>query len=186
MTIDAAPPGKPVLVAVVAMATNGVIGRAGAMPWHVPSDLKRYRRLTMGKPMIMGRKTLESIGRVLDGRDTIVLTRSPTVPFDGAIVADSPEAALAVATERARTRGADEIVIAGGGEIYRAFMDRLDRLLVTEIATAPDGDAVFPPIDPTLWRPVFEEASERGERDSAASRFMIFERRAAGVATDDA
>ncbi|MEH6718368.1 MAG: dihydrofolate reductase [Aurantimonas endophytica] len=176
-------PGRPALVAVVAMAENGVIGRDGAMPWSVPSDLRRYRRLTMGKPMIMGRKTLESIGRVLDGRDTIVLTRSPAVPFEGAIVADSPETALALATERARTRGADEIVIAGGGEIYRAFMDRLDRLMVTRIAAAPEGDAIFPPIDPALWQPVLDEAAERGERDSAASRFQIFERRATSERT---
>ncbi|WP_255696593.1 dihydrofolate reductase [Aurantimonas sp. HBX-1] len=186
MSHDADSRGRPALVAVVAMAENGVIGRDGAMPWSVPSDLKRYRSLTMGKPMIMGRKTLESIGRVLDGRDTIVLTRSASVPFDGAIVADSPEAALALATERAKTRGADEIVIAGGGEIYRAFMDRLDRLLVTEIAAAPEGDAVFPPIDPALWEKVFEAPAERGERDSAASRFRIYERRAAGAGSPPA
>ena len=172
---------RPALVAVVAMAENGVIGRAGAMPWHVPSDLKRYRSLTMGKPMIMGRKTLESIGRVLDGRDTIVLTRSQTVPFEGAIVADSLENALELASERARTRGADEIVIAGGGEVYRAFMDRLDRLLVTEIAATPDGDAVFPTIDPAIWEKVREEAAERGERDTEASRFAIYRRRSSRV-----
>ncbi|NDV85496.1 diacylglycerol kinase [Aurantimonas aggregata] len=165
------------------MAENGVIGRAGAMPWHVPSDLKRYRRLTMGKPMIMGRKTLESIGRVLDGRDTIVLTRSPTVPFEGAIVADSPEAALTLARERAKTRGTDEIVIAGGGEIYRAFMDRLDRLLVTQVDAAPEGDAFFPPIDPGLWEKVLDEPAERGERDSAPCRFIVFERRVARAAS---
>jgi dihydrofolate reductase len=171
--------GRPALVAVVAMAENGVIGSAGAMPWSVPSDLRRYRHLTMGKPMIMGRKTLESIGRVLDGRDTIVLTRSPTVPFEGAIVAGSPDAALVLASERARTRDADEIVIAGGGEIYSAFMDRLDRLLVTEIAASPAGDAVFPPIDPANWKLVHEEAAQRGEKDSAASRYKVFERRSA-------
>ena len=177
MTATPTRPGGPALVAVVAMAENGVIGRDGAMPWSVPSDLKRYRRLTMGKPMIMGRKTLESIGRVLDGRDTIVLTRSQSVPFEGAIVADSIETALVLATQRARTRGADEIVIAGGGEVSRAFMHRLDRLLVTEIAASPEGDAVFPRIDPAVWEMVQEEAGERGEKDTAASRFTVYQRR---------
>ncbi|MBO0903084.1 dihydrofolate reductase [Jiella sonneratiae] len=164
------------LVAVVAMGQNRVIGREGAMPWQVPSDLKRYRRLTMGKPMIMGRKTLVSIGRVLDGRDSIVLTRGAGLPFEGALAAASKEEALALAEACARSRGSDEIVIAGGEEIYRLFFEDLDRLYVTEVMAMPGGDARFPEIDPAVFEPVLREEPQRGERDSAATRFVIYQR----------
>ena len=167
------------LVAVVAMAENRVIGRDGSMPWSIPSDLKRYRRLTMGKPMIMGRKTLASIGRVLDGRDTIVLSRQGTVPFHGAILAATKEEALHRAERCASSRGSDEIVIAGGEEIYRLFFDDIETLYVTEVMATPDGDAGFPPIDPTVFEPVHREGPTRGERDSAATRFTIHRRIAA-------
>ena len=171
----------PRLVVVVAMATNGVIGNDGEMPWRVPSDLKRYRRLTMGKPMIMGRKTLDSIGRVLDGRDTIVLTRSATVPYEGARVVRSPEEALSIGQAFAKTRGADEIVIAGGAEIYRLFLPSVDRLYVTRIEAEPAGDTRFPPIDPAVWRMSADALCEPGPKDSAATRFQIYERIAEGL-----
>lgn len=164
------------LVAVVAMGENRVIGRDGDMPWSIPSDLKRYRRLTMGKPMIMGRKTLQSIGRVLDGRDTIVLTRSGEVPFEGARLAATPDEAVAIASGCAASRNADEIVIAGGGEIYELFFDRLERLYVTEVMTAPEGDARFPVIDPAVFEEVSREGPVQGERDSAATGFAVYRR----------
>ena len=164
------------LVAVVAMAENNVIGRDGEMPWRLATDLKRYRQLTMGKPMIMGRKTLVSIGRVLDGRDSVVLTRSGTLPIAGAHPVATPEAALALAEELAGQRGADEIVIAGGAEIYRLFLDQLDRLYVTHVAAAPEGDALFPPIDPQHWKVVASEDVAAGEKDSAASRYVVYDR----------
>lgn len=164
------------LVAVVAMAENNVIGRDGEMPWRLATDLKRYRRLTMGKPMIMGRKTLVSIGRVLDGRDSVVLTRSATLPIAGAHAVATPEAALALAEELAGQRGADEIVIAGGAEIYTLFMDRLERLYVTHVEARPEGDTLFPAIDPLRWKIVQYEDVSAGERDSAASRFVIYDR----------
>ncbi|MBC6717215.1 dihydrofolate reductase [Aurantimonas sp. DM33-3] len=167
----------PALVAVVAMAENGVIGDAGAMPWRMPSDLKRYRRLTMGKPMIMGRKTLDSIGRVLDGRDSIVLSRAEQLPYEGAILAGTPDAALGRARDAAAAREADEIVVAGGAEIYRLFLDRLDRLYVTRIAVDVSGDTVFPPIDPAIWAVESDEPCERGPKDSADSRFIVYVRR---------
>ena len=166
----------PRLVVVVAMATNGVIGNDGDMPWRVPSDLKRYRRLTMDKPMIMGRKTLDSIGRVLDGRDTIVLTRAATVPYEGARVARSPREALSLARACAKTRGADEIVIAGGAEIYRLFLSSVVRLYVTLIDAEPQGDTRFPPIDPAVWRLSQDEPCEPGPKDSAATRFQFYDR----------
>jgi dihydrofolate reductase len=165
------------LVAVVALAANNVIGRDGAMPWSLSTDLKRYRRLTMGKPMIMGRKTLVSIGRVLDGRDSVVLTRSAALPLPGAVLAPSPEDALAIAGQLAQERGADEIVIAGGAEIYALFLPQIDRLYVTHVEAEPDGDARFPEIDPKVWRVVAEETVAAGERDSAASRFVTYDRR---------
>ncbi|NDW05766.1 dihydrofolate reductase [Jiella pacifica] len=171
--------GSIPLVAVVAMAENRVIGRNGSMPWSIPSDLKRYRRLTMGKPMIMGRKTLQSIGRVLDGRDTIVLTRQDHAPFEGARLAATPQAALEIAASCAASRGADEIVIAGGEEIYRLFFDKLERLYVSEVAAAPEGDARFPTIDPATFEPVHSEGPVRHGRDSAATRFTIYRRIAA-------
>ena len=168
--------GDPALVAVVAMAENRVIGRDGAMPWSIPSDLKRYRRLTMGKPMIMGRKTLQSIGRVLDGRDTIVLTRGDTVPFEGARLAQSPDEALEIARACAASRGADEIVIAGGGEIYRLFLDRIDILYVTTVMAEPDGDARFPAIDSAIFAETGREEPSRHDRDSAATSFAVYKR----------
>ncbi|WAP67426.1 dihydrofolate reductase [Jiella pelagia] len=164
------------LVAVVAMAENRVIGKDGAMPWSIPSDLKRYRRLTMGKPMIMGRKTLQAIGRVLDGRDTIVLTRQESLPFEGAHLAATPEAALELAMACATSRGSDEIVIAGGEEIYRLFFDKLELLYVTEVMGEPEGDAGFPAIDPAVFEPVRREEASHAERDTAATRFTVYRR----------
>ena len=171
----------PQLVVVVALAANGVIGRNGDMPWRVPSDLQRYRRLTMGKPMIMGRKTLESIGRVLDGRDTVVLTRAATVPFVGARVAGSPREALSLAHACAKARGANEIVIAGGAEIYSLFLPLVVRLYVTRIEAEPQGDTRFPPIDPRVWRLSQDDPCEPGPEDGAASRFQLYDRIAGGA-----
>jgi dihydrofolate reductase len=165
------------LVAVVAMAANRVIGRDGTMPWSLSTDLRRYRRLTMGKPMIMGRKTLESIGRVLDGRDSVVLTRAAVLPLPGAVLAPSPEDALAIAGKLAEGRGAEEIVIAGGAEIYALFLPQIERLYVTHVEAEPEGDARFPVIDPQAWRIVAEETVAAGERDSAASRVVTYDRR---------
>jgi dihydrofolate reductase len=164
------------LVAVVAASRNGVIGRNGAMPWSLPSDLARYRRLTMNKPMIMGRRTLESIGRVLDGRDTIVLTRASELPFEGAILARSPREALALASEAARARGSDEIVIAGGGEVYALFWDRIDRIELTRVELDVEGDAHLPAIDPRCFRLVSEGAAPRGAEDGADARHLVYAR----------
>ncbi|WP_185985049.1 dihydrofolate reductase [Aureimonas mangrovi] len=166
------------VVAVVAAARNGVIGREGEMPWKLPSDLKRYRALTMGRPMIMGRKTLESIGRVLDGRDTIVVTRSGTPPIDGALAAGSMDEAMSIAASCARARGTNEIVIAGGGEIYRAFMAFIDRVEMTRVEIDPQGDTSFPELDSNQWKTTSDVAMSRGDKDSADARFLSFVRTA--------
>ncbi|MEF2073549.1 dihydrofolate reductase [Consotaella aegiceratis] len=168
---------EPRIVAVFAMGENRVIGRDGAMPWRLSTDFKRYRRLTMGKPMIMGRKTLESIGRALDGRETIVLTRRESLPFEGVHLAASVEEALSKAKDLARSIGADEIVIAGGEEIYRQFLPFTDTLYVTLVDTRPEGDAYAPEIDETIWVKAEEEAVAAGEKDSAAMRFVRYDRR---------
>lgn len=165
------------IVAVVAAARNQVIGKGGAMPWHIPSDLKRYRDLTMGRPMIMGRRTLESIGRVLDGRDTIVLTRSGSVPFEGAIVAGEAAEALDLAARAARARGSNEIVIAGGAEIYRQFLTVTSRIAMTVVEAQPDGDTWFPAFDVEGFVRTRDESLPRGPKDSESCRFEIWDRR---------
>jgi dihydrofolate reductase len=164
------------VVAVVAAARNGVIGREGDMPWKLPSDLKRYRALTMGRPMIMGRKTLESIGRVLDGRDTIVVTRSGASPIAGALAAGDMDEALEIAASRARARGTNEIVIAGGGEIYRAFMPFTDRVEMTRVEADPQGDTSFPTLAASEWKTATDTPMARGDKDSADARFLSFVR----------
>ncbi|EAU40920.1 Dihydrofolate reductase [Fulvimarina pelagi HTCC2506] len=164
-------------VAVVAAAKNGVIGADGGMPWSIPSDLKRYRSLTMGKPMIMGRKTLEAIGKALDGRDSIVLTRENRLAVDGAMLASGPAEAIAKAIECASARRASEIAVVGGAEIYRLLWDHIDRIALTEVDAEPEGDAVFPAIDESEFELLSEEPWIRGERDSAATRFKSYQRR---------
>lgn len=166
------------LVAVVAMARNRVIGRDGAMPWTLRSDLKRYRTLTMGRPMIMGRKTLVSIGRALDGRDTVVLTRSGAVEVEGAHPVRDPDEALRLAARLARGRGVDEIVIAGGAEIYALFLDRTDRIEMTEVQDDPEGDTLFPALDEAQWAEVRLSSMERGPHDTADANYVTLERRA--------
>ncbi len=149
---------SPLLVGVVAVADNGVIGQGNALPWHISADLKRFRTLTLGKPLIMGRKTFASIGRALPGRETIVVTRDAKfAPPPGVFTAATIDAALRRAAGRADILGAPEIIVAGGGEIYAALLDRIDRLHMTYVHCTPEGDAFFPPIDWSHWREVFRE-----------------------------
>ena len=164
------------LVIVAAVARNGVIGASGGIPWR--SDLKRFKALTWGKPMVMGRKTFASIGRALPGRETIVVTRDPAFLPPGVLVAHAIDAALDLADKRARVMEADEIVIAGGAEIYAQTIKRASRLFITEVALDAEGEARFPPIDPGEWREVRREAGERGPRDEADFAFVEYERRA--------
>jgi dihydrofolate reductase len=131
---------------IVAMAHNRVIGRNNALPWRLPEDLKRFKAITMGHPVIMGRRTYESIGRPLPGRANIVVTRSEQFKAPGCTVVRSPQAALDACA------GTDEAFVIGGADIYRAFLDRADRLLVTEIDADFEGDAYFPEFDQSQWR----------------------------------
>lgn len=172
---DRAPGMGPALALVVAIAQNGVIGKENGLPWHLSSDLKRFRALTMGKPLLMGRKTFESIGRVLPGRETIVISRDPAfVPPPGVYCAQTSEAALALATARAQTMRADEIILAGGSEIFAALIDRIDRMYVTFVAAAPMGDAFFPAVDWSQWQEVSRADHLPQKGDDSGFSFVDF------------
>lgn len=136
---------------VAAVGANGVIGAAGGLPWRLPEDLAHFKALTLGHPMIMGRTTFESIGRVLPGRTTIVITGQADWTADGVEVAGSLDAALAHAAELD-----DEVFVVGGGQVYAEVLDRglVDLLSITRVADAPEGDTFFPPIDWEGWREV--------------------------------
>lgn len=162
----------------VAMAENGVIGRDGGLPWRLSSDLKRFKADTMGKPVIMGRKTFESVGRPLPGRLNIVVTRDRGWRADGVETAASLDDAITLARTRMRCMaGAAEIGIAGGGEIYTQAIAKADRLHVTHVLASIDGDTRFPAIDPDEWRVVSTLDCPAGERDSHATRHIVYQRR---------
>ena len=165
------------LVLVAAVARNGIIGANGGLPWRLSSDLKRFKALTWGKPLVMGRKTFESIGRALPGRETIVVTRDPAFAPSGVLAAQSLSDALNLATKRAVAMGGDEIIIGGGGEIYAQTIARASRLFITEVALDAEGEARFPLIDPQEWREISRETGERGPRDDADFAFVSYERR---------
>ncbi len=165
---------EPEIIFVVAMGENRVIGRDNVMPWHVRSDLKRFKALTWGKPMIMGRKTFESIGRVLPGRESIVVTTDPAYRAEGAYIVHSLEAAVEKARELAVSLHSDEIAVIGGGEIFRQLLAEADRIHVTEIHARPDGDALFPELDPGQWMEESREAHEAAEKDDHAFSFVQY------------
>ena len=160
-----------VISLVVAASRNGTIGRDGGLPWHISSDLKRFKAITMGKPVVMGRKTWESLPRKpLPGRRNIVVTRSASYAAEGAEVVATAEEALRLAA------GAEEICVIGGGEIYRLFLPRADRIYFTEVHLTVDGDTQFPALDPTQWREVSLEEVAAGEKDSAGYVLKVLER----------
>jgi dihydrofolate reductase len=156
---------------VVAVARNGVIGREGGLPWHISSDLRRFKEITMGKPVIMGRKTWESLPRKpLPGRRNIVITRQQGFAAEGAEVAATPEEALRLAGD------VPEVAVIGGGEVYRLFWPLVDRLYLTEVDLDVAGDTHFPATDPAEWREVAREVHPKGERDSASFTLRILDR----------
>lgn len=170
--------GRAVPVAmVVAVAENGVIGRDGGMPWRLSTDLKRFKSLTMGKPVVMGRKTYGTLGKPLPGRPNIVISRSHGFPRSDVCVARSVDEALAAAERLARRDGASEICVIGGAEIYRAALDRVDRIYLTLVHDSPAGDTILCDIAPEDWEVLREEAVPAGEADSAPTTFRVLERR---------
>ena len=159
----------PEIVLVVARADNGIIGRDGALPWRLPSDLRRFKTLTQGAPMIMGRKTFDSLPGLLPGRRHIVLTRDPDWAEDGAEVARSVDDALALAN-------APHVSVIGGAEIYRLFLDRADRVELTEVHVAAEGDTRLEGFDAGLWEEIAREDHE-AEDGRPAYSFVTLKRR---------
>jgi dihydrofolate reductase len=156
------------LVLVVARAKNGVIGKDGALPWHLPEDLKRFKRMTVGKPVIMGRKTFESIGKPLPGRQNIVLTRDAGWQCPGVSVAANLAEAVAAAGLDPRAR-AEGIMVIGGAQIYAEALPSATRIELTEVDAEPDGDTVLPAFDPARWREVAREShAPEGDRPGYA------------------
>lgn len=159
----------PEIVLVVARAQNGVIGRNGALPWHIPADLRHFREVTMGTPMIMGRKTFASLSRLLPGRRHIVLTRDRSWSSDGAEVAHSVDEALALAAS-------DRISVIGGAEIFELFMPLAASIELTQVHADIDGDTFMPPPDRALWREVSRE-DHPADQGRPAFSFVRLERR---------
>lgn len=157
---------------IAAMSENRVIGKAGALPWHLPEDLARFRALTSGHHVIMGRKTWETLDGPLPGRVNIVITRRRAEAIDGALVAGSLEEALELAA------GDDDVFILGGGEIYQLALDRADRIYLTVVHAHLDGDAFFPELDPARWRLVEDERHEADDRHTHAYSFRVYAQQA--------
>ena len=155
---------------IAALDRNGLIGRDNALPWQLPADLQHFKTLTLGKPILMGRLTWESLGRPLPGRHNIVLTRDPDYRAEGATVVDSIEAALAAAGE------AEEVMVIGGGAFYRAMLPRAARLYLTRIDAEFEGDAWFPEIDLDEWHETAREAHAPDERNPHPYAFVTLER----------
>ncbi|MDH6267853.1 dihydrofolate reductase [Rhizobium sp. SG_E_25_P2] len=162
---------------VVAMADKGVIGRDNGLPWRQSSDLKRFKAMTLGKPVVMGRKCYASIGKPLPGRTNIVVTRNRDFAADGVAVVHDYDAGVALATQEAGRLGADEICVIGGGEIYRLAFETADLLHVTHILGKIDGDTFFPAIDPDLWEAIDGEELPASEKDDYPTRFVTYRRR---------
>jgi dihydrofolate reductase len=165
------------IVLVAAIGDNLVIGREGQLPWRLKSDLQHFRKITMNRPVIMGRKTHESIGRLLPGRTNIVLTRDLSLVARGAVLATSLDAALGYARADAAKRGVDEIIVIGGGDIFAATMEMADRLEITHVHVSPEGDAVFPAIDPEVWQEISRKDHYAGPDDDASFTLATYVRR---------
>jgi dihydrofolate reductase len=162
---------------VVARADNGVIGRSGGLPWRLSRDLKHYKAITMGKPIVMGRKTHESIGRPLPGRENIVVSRDPAFDAPGCLVVRDLEEALSRARSIAEETGAGEICIVGGAEIYRAMLPRARRIHLTEVHMQAEGDVTLEAFDPQVWHEISRERFNAEGDDSADFSFVVLERR---------
>jgi len=162
---------QPLVSLIVAMAQNGVIGRDNALPWRLPEDLRRFRAFTLGKPILMGRKTFESIGRPLEGRTNLVLTRDRSWFGHGVIVVHSVEEALTQAS------ASDELVVIGGAEIYRLVLPFARRIYLTHVHADVQGDITFPEFDPTQWADVEYSSQPADDEHAYPVTFVTLERR---------
>lgn len=163
------------LAMIAALAENRVIGLDNKMPWHLPADLKHFKAMTLGKPIIMGRKTWDSLGRPLPGRLNLVVSRQPGLRLEGAETFPSLDAAFARAEQWAREQGVDEVMLIGGAQLYAQALNRARRLYLTRIDAAPEGDAFFPDFDETHWQRVDDQAHP-AEGDAPAYRFETWQR----------
>jgi dihydrofolate reductase len=165
-------PGRPLVSLVVAMTRDGVIGRDNAMPWHLPDDLKHFKALTMGKPMLMGRKTFAAIGKALPGRTTLVLTRDRVWQAPGVTVVHSLDEAFQAVSS------VPELCVVGGAEIYKLTLPIAQRIYLTRIQASIPGDTVFPALDMSQWRETGSIEHPADERHACAMTFSTLDRRA--------
>lgn len=157
---------------VVAAASNNAIGKNGKMPWYLPNDMRYFKNVTWGMPVIMGRKTFESLGKALPGRKNIVISRQPGWKAEGVVTVKNIEDGLFVAKET----DAKEIMVIGGGEIYRTLMEKAGRIYLTRVETEPEADTFFPAIDPKQWWLVSQKDHKADEKNSFNYSFQVWER----------
>lgn len=166
---------NPRIALIAAMGKNRVIGRDNKLPWHLPEDLKYFRGVTWGKPIVMGRKTFDSLGRPLPGRTNIVISNKAGLQIPGASVQTTIDAALQQASRQAVLDGVEEVMIIGGETLYRQMLERADRLYLTLVEAEPEGDAWFPPVDPDDWQLV-EKRDVAGSDDYPAHSYQVLDR----------
>jgi dihydrofolate reductase len=164
------PPPASRISLIVAMARNRVIGADNKIPWHLPNELKLFKRLTMGHHIVMGRKTYESIGRLLPGRTTVIVTRQRDYAVPGALVAHSTQEAIAAC------KGDDEIFVIGGADLFRETLPSADRLYLTTVDAEPAGDTFMPELDTAAWREISAESFEKDEKHEHAYRLTVYDR----------
>jgi dihydrofolate reductase len=170
VTVGGKQSSRPRLSLIVAMAKNRVIGAGGRIPWHLPNELQLFKRITMGHHIIMGRKTYESIGRLLPGRTTVIVTRQPAYQVPGALIAHSFADAVA------RCPADDEILVIGGGELYREALPQADRIYLTTVDAEPPGDTFMPEFNPEEWRETSGESFSADARHAYAYRLAVYDR----------
>jgi dihydrofolate reductase len=169
--------GEPVIALVIARAENGAIGRGGDLPWHLGTDLKQFRKVTMGKPVIMGRRTFASLPKVLDGRLNIVLTRNAAFAAPGAVMAYNLDEALDVARKDAAKTGAGEIMVIGGDDVFRAAMPLAGRIYLTEVHASPHADVFLHEFDLSDFRELSRERHAAGPKDDHPFSLVVLERK---------
>ncbi|MBS1761171.1 MAG: dihydrofolate reductase [Bacteroidetes bacterium] len=157
---------------VVAAANNNAIGKEGKMPWHLPNDLKHFKNITWGMPVVMGRKTFDSLGKPLPGRKNIVITRQKEWAAEGAIKAENIKDALFIAQQA----DANEIMIIGGGEIFKSIFNRAKKIYMTRVEADPEADTFFPVIDPARWHLMSQQNYEADEKNAYNYSFQTWER----------
>jgi dihydrofolate reductase len=167
---------EPTIALVVAMGENRAIGRGGDLPWHLRSDMRYFRKITMGKPVLMGRRTFKSLPRILDGRLNIVLTRDLGFVAPDAVMAHSLQEGLEAAQRSAERTGAEEIMIIGGEDVFREVLPQVGRIYLTEVHASPDADTWFPELDMGEWREISREAHAAGPKDDHAFSFVVLDR----------